>query len=103
MGTVHRLPAAAESVTPQEAVRAYLATISHAESGGTRRVYGAVLHRFAGCFAGAADVDELDGAEVTEWFTGQWARTSSPRVASATLSRFALRRGKSYGTVRRSV
>src|SRR5215469_7566621 len=45
MGTVHQLPAAAVSITPQEAVRAYLATISHAESAGTKRVYGAALRR----------------------------------------------------------
>ncbi len=53
MGTVHRL-AAAESMTPQAAARAYLATISHAESAGTRRVYGAVLRRFAGHFGSLA-------------------------------------------------
>jgi len=73
MGTVHRLPATAEGVTPREAVRVYLATISHAESVGTKRVYGAVLHRFAAYFADAAGIADLDGAKVTEWFTGQWA------------------------------
>jgi integrase/recombinase XerC/integrase/recombinase XerD len=73
MGTVHRLPAAAEAVSPQAAVRAYLATLSHAESVGTKRVYGTVLHHFADHFAGAAAVDGLDGTEVTEWFTGRWA------------------------------
>jgi len=35
-------------------VRAYLATIGHAESVGLRRVYGAVLHRFADHFAAGA-------------------------------------------------
>jgi len=33
---------------PQAAVRAHLATIGHVESADTRRVYGAVLQRFAG-------------------------------------------------------
>ena len=56
MGTVHQLPAATVSITPQEAARAYLAAISHAESAGTKRVYGAVLHRFAAQFADAAHV-----------------------------------------------
>ena len=40
MGTVSRLPATAETVSPQAAVRAYLATISHKENAGTKHVYG---------------------------------------------------------------
>jgi integrase len=92
MGMVHRLPAAAGTVTPQAAVRAYLATIGHAESAGTRRVYSAVLHRFANRFA-AGPVGDLDAAEVTEWFTGQWA-ARAPDTWNTALS--ALRSATAY-------
>ena len=60
-------------MSPREAVSAYLATLSHPESAGTERIYGAVLRRFAARFAATADLGGLDGAAVTEWFTGQWA------------------------------
>ena len=73
MGTVHRLAPPGAGMSPLEAVSAYLATISHPESAGTERIYGAVLRRFAARFATTADLGDLDGAEVTEWFTGQWA------------------------------
>ncbi len=73
MGTVHRLASLGAGMSLLEAVSAYLATISHPESAGTERIYGAVLRRFAARFATTADLGDLDGAEVTEWFTGQWA------------------------------
>jgi integrase/recombinase XerC/integrase/recombinase XerD len=92
MGTLHKLPAAV-SITPQEAARAYLATISHAESAGTKRVYGAVLRRFVGHFTGVADVGALDGAEVTEWFTSQWGQRA-PDTWNTALS--AIRAATAY-------
>jgi integrase len=94
MGTVHQLPAATVSTTPRAATRAYLATISHAESAGTKRVYGAVLHRFAGQFADAAAVAGLDAAEVTEWFTSQWGQRA-PDTWNTALS--AIRAATGYG------
>jgi integrase/recombinase XerC/integrase/recombinase XerD len=92
MGTVHKL-AAAQGVTPQAAARAYLATISHAESAGTKRVYGAVLRRFSGRFADAGAVAELDDTEVTEWFISQWGHRA-PDTWNTALS--ALRAAAAY-------
>jgi integrase len=92
MGTVHQL-ATAEPITPQAAARAYLATLSYAETAGTHRVYGAVLRRFADHFAGTAAVAELDATAVTEWFTGQW-RHRAPDTWNTALS--AVRAAAAY-------
>jgi len=92
MGTVHQL-AAAERVSPPVAARAYLATLSHAETAGTKRVYDAVLRRFADHFTGSTAVDELDATAVTEWFTSQWGQRA-PDTWNTALS--ALRAGVAY-------
>jgi integrase len=79
MGTVTTLRAAAPDVTLGAAVAAYLATLGHAESTGTRRVYSGPLRALAARFGEDADPAGLDPGAVAAWFTSQWGECSPTR------------------------
>jgi integrase len=79
MGTIHKLSTGRESVTLGEAVSAYLATLSHAETAGTRRVYSGPLRALVARFGESAPAAGLDPAAVAEWFTTQWGASSPSR------------------------
>lgn len=79
MGTVTRLRTGAGGVTLGAAVAAYLATLSHTEAKGTRRVYSGPLRALAGRFGEDADPASLDPDAVAEWFTGRWGERSAAR------------------------
>lgn len=83
MGTVTRLTTAAAPTTPAAAVDAYLATLAHAESTGTHRVYGGILRRFAGHFTAVPDVASIAPDTLAAWFTAQWAERSPSRWNTA--------------------
>ena len=56
-----------------EAVTAYLATLDHPESQGTRRVYASTLRALRAEFGDEADTAALEPAAVAAWFTRRWA------------------------------
>jgi integrase/recombinase XerC/integrase/recombinase XerD len=66
-------------MTLSGAVSAYLATLGHAETKGTRRVYSGPLGALAARFGEGTDPGQLDPAAVAEWFTGQWGERSAAR------------------------
>jgi len=71
MGTVHAL-AGRETVTLDDAVSAYLATLAGPESAGTRRVYSGVLRALVAEYGADADPAALTARQVAEWFAGRW-------------------------------
>jgi len=72
MGATVRQLRPAGAVRLADAINAYLATISHAESKGTHRVYAGVLSALRARFGEDTDMTALAPQAVTEWFTGQW-------------------------------
>ncbi len=72
MGTVHQLSASRESATLGEAAAAYLASLDHPESAGTRRVYGSTVRALVAEFGTEADAAGLRAAAVSAWFTRAW-------------------------------
>jgi len=75
MGVVHRIhPSSAPSVGT--AIAAYLATLDHPETAGTRRVYASTLRQLAahlGADRALASLEQPDvAAAVVEWFAGRW-------------------------------
>jgi integrase len=80
MGTVTTLRTGAqEEVTLGAAVRAYLGTLSHAESKGTHRVYSLILRALAAEFGEDTAVASLDPDTVAAWVTGRWGSRSPDR------------------------
>jgi integrase len=75
MGTVSRLPRPS-TPTAAEAIMAYLATLDHPESAGTRRVYASTLRQLRTHLGDDLPIGELDnaatGTAVSDWFTGRW-------------------------------
>jgi len=71
MGTVHALTAR-ETVTLDDAVSAYLATLAGPESAGTRRVYSGILRALVAEYGVDADPAALTGRQVADWFAGRW-------------------------------
>jgi integrase len=76
VGKVTRLPARVETKTLGEAVVAYLATLDHPESAGTKRVYAGTLRALRTTLGAEAAVAELDkpatAKKVTGWFEATW-------------------------------
>jgi site-specific recombinase XerD len=86
MGTVRKLNAASQAVTLAAATAAYLATLNHDESKGTRRMYASVLNRVAGQFGEASDLDSITPEGLAQWFSSESGLFSAKRgqVAPAT-------------------
>src|SRR5213078_707470 len=78
-GSVHQFKPAASAVTLEAAVDAYLATLGHAESQGTRRVYAGVLRALAGHFGQDTSPGTPGPAAVAQWFTARWGDASPSR------------------------
>src|SRR5260370_13892710 len=76
MGTVHPLSASHQAVPLGHAAAAYLATLDHPESAGTRRVYASTLHALRAEFGRDSDVAVLRGDAVAGWFTGKWGQSA---------------------------
>src|SRR6202050_3987026 len=76
MGTVHKLGASREAVTLGHAATAYLATLDHPESAGTRRVYASTLRALRTEFGKDRDLAELRGDAVAGWFAARWGRSA---------------------------
>lgn len=76
MGTVHRIDAGHATVSLGDAVAAFLATLDHPESRGTRKVYGSTLRALLAEYGPDADLTELCGPAGAErlasWFTATW-------------------------------
>jgi len=61
-------------MTLARAADAYLATLSGAEQGSTRRQYGKILRRVVAEFGGGAAPGEISPERFADWFGSQWAR-----------------------------
>ena len=96
MGTVHQLSASRENATLGEAAAAYLASLDHPESAGTRRVYGSTVRALVAEFGTEADAAGLRAAAVSAWFTRAWGGRRRRR-GTATGTRCAA----SWSTARR--
>ncbi len=65
-----------ETATLAEATAAFLATLDHPESQGTRKVYGSTLRALRAEFGDDADVARLEARAVAAWFTRQWGQAA---------------------------
>jgi integrase len=92
MGTVHAL-AARETVTLDQAVSDYLATLTGAESTGTRRVYSGPLRALLAEYGRNGDMAAIDERSLAAWFTGRWG-SRAPSTFNVALD--ALRSACSY-------
>jgi site-specific recombinase XerD len=88
MGTVRRIRRRAEAPTLSEAIAAYLATLDHPETAGTRRVYASTLRQLRehlGAEVPVAAVDEPDTAtRLVGWFADRWG-TRAPATFNRNL------------------
>jgi integrase len=73
MGTIHRLPPAADQMTLGPAVAAYVATLGGDEQRNTRQQYGRLLRRIAAEFGDGTVLDEISAERFAAWFGSQWA------------------------------
>ena len=80
MGTVH--PIRDQGHMALGIVEAFLVTLDHPESRGTRRVYASTLRALRAEFGDATDVAGLDPDQVAAWLARQWGQ-----VAPATWNR----------------
>jgi integrase len=71
MGTVHAIRQD-ETATLAEAAAAFLTTLDHPESQGTRRAYASTLRALRAELGDETGVAELNAVRVGAWFTGQW-------------------------------
>ncbi len=97
MGAEPSDPRGAAAPTVGEAVAAYLATLDHPETAGTRRVYASTLRQLRdhlGAATAVADVETPDAAaRLADWFTGRWGQ-SAPATFNRNLD--ALRSALGY-------
>lgn len=91
--TVRQLRRGIDSVTLDDAVGAYLATLGSPESRGTRRVYAGILRALVTEYGRDADPSELASAEVAEWFADRWGERA-PSTFNVALD--ALRSASAY-------
>lgn len=88
MGTVQRITRPAETPTLGDSVVAYLATLDHPETAGTRRVYASTLGQLREHFGAEVPVVALDQPDTAKrlasWFTDRWA-TSAPATFNRNL------------------
>lgn len=71
MGTVHAIRPG-DDATLREASGAFLATLDHPETAGTRKAYTSTLRALRAEFGDQARTTDLDPAAVAEWFAGRW-------------------------------
>jgi integrase/recombinase XerC/integrase/recombinase XerD len=86
MGTVRRIRRRAEGPTLSEAIAAYLATLDHPETAGTRRVYASTLRQLREHLGGEMPVAVLDDPDTAKRFAGWFANRWGSR-APATFNR----------------
>src|ERR1700683_799982 len=108
MGTVHKLGTSRGTVTPGHAATAYLATLDHPESAGTRRVYASTLRALRAEFGKDSDLAELRGDAVAEWFASRWGRSAPAtwnrnRDALRSFGRYCHSQGWTAGDVAESL
>jgi integrase len=88
MGTVRRIRRRAEGPTLSEAIAAYLATLDHPETAGTRRVYGSTLRQLREHLGAEIPVAALDEPETARrlagWFADRWG-TRAPATFNRNL------------------
>jgi integrase len=75
MGTVHRLDTGHAAVQLGDAITAYLATLDHPESQGTRRAYASTMQALVAEFGSGTALSELRcpaGQRLADWFTRTW-------------------------------
>ncbi len=89
MGTVHPIRDQSHMALGS-AVEAFLVTLDHPESWGTRRVYASTLRALRAEFGDATDTGTLEPGLVAAWFTRQWGQAAPP-PGTATLTRSAQR------------
>ena len=75
MGTVHPIRDQ-DRTALGGAVEAFLGTLDHLESQGTRRVYASTLRALCREFGGETDTAALDPREVAAWFARQWGQAA---------------------------
>ena len=73
MGTVHPIRDQSHMALGS-AVEAFLVTLDHPESWGTRRVYASTLRALRAEFGDATDTAALEPRQVAAWFTRQWGQ-----------------------------
>jgi integrase/recombinase XerC/integrase/recombinase XerD len=77
MGAVHPIRGRDQGHTALGgAVEAFLATLDHPESQGTRRVYASTLRALRREFGDDADTAALDPGAVAAWFARQWGQAA---------------------------
>jgi integrase/recombinase XerC/integrase/recombinase XerD len=76
VGTVHQLHGAGQGVTLARAVGAYLGTLNHDESKGTRRMYASILNRLTGRFGESADPASIPADDLAAWFGQTWGQSA---------------------------
>src|SRR6204780_5462364 len=108
MGTVHQLGASRETVTLGHAATAYLATLDHPESAGTRRVYASTLRALRAEFGRDIDLGGLRGDAVAGWFAARWGRSAPAtwnrnRDAMRSFGRYCHGQGWTAGDVAESL
>ena len=75
MGTVHPIRDQSHMALGS-AVEAFLVTLDHPESRGTRRVYASTLRALRAEFGDATDTGTLEPGHVAAWFTRQWGQAA---------------------------
>jgi integrase len=75
VGTVHAIRQD-ETATLADAAAAFLATLDHPESRGTRRAYASTLRALRVGLGDDTCVAELTAVGVRAWFTGQWGASA---------------------------
>jgi len=77
VGTVRRISRHVEPPTVSEAIAAYLATLDHPETAGTRRVYASTLRQLREHLGAETPVAVLDtpaaAKTLTAWFADRWS------------------------------
>lgn len=71
MGTVHAIRQG-EAATLAQACAAFLATLDHPETRGTRRAYASTLRALRAEFSDDTDAAALEAVHVGAWFTRRW-------------------------------
>ena len=73
MGTVHPIRDQSHMALGS-AVEAFLVTLDHPESRGTRRVYASTLRALRAAFGDATDTGTLEPGHAAAWFTRRWGQ-----------------------------